>query len=443
MAINLPFGVTKSNYRHMKNNLNRRNFIKSTAAISALTILKPGTVFASKANSSVRVGIIGLGGRGISVIGSMSENTGINIAAAADLFEDKLINGVRDLNAFNKLRGFPDLSKSNQFVGSKAYLRLLESKDIDAVLISSPAYTHATFLEAAVDANKHIYCEKPASVDVAGCKRVEKAGEKANGKLSIVIGFQIRHASPYVEMVQRIHNGQIGEVANAQLYYLSSGVTFKPFPNAVDDEIRIRNQYKFRALSGGILLDQAIHMLDVCNWVLQSSPVVARGSGGRKGGIDYGDTWSNYEVSYQYPQDINVSLHSSQVGTYFGDVCARFIGTSGIAEAHYSGGVFIEGANPWDSGILRTSQAKLTPELIAKGVTGNALFDANKNKVQSFIGSIESGKYLNETVSGSNSTLTAIMGRNSAIRNEEISMEEIRFSDEYLDPKLNLSQFDK
>ena len=186
MAINLPFGVTKSNYRHMKNNLNRRNFIKSTAAISALTILKPGTVFASKANSAVRVGIIGLGGRGISVIGSMSENAGINIAAAADLFEDKLINGVRDLNAFNKLRGFPDLSKSNQFVGSKAYLRLLESKDIDAVLISSPAYTHATFLEAAVDANKHIYCEKPASVDVAGCKRVEKAGEKANGKLSII-----------------------------------------------------------------------------------------------------------------------------------------------------------------------------------------------------------------------------------------------------------------
>jgi hypothetical protein len=131
------------------------------------------------------------------------------------------------------------------------------------------------------------------------------------------------------------------------------------------------------------------------------------------------------------------------VGTCFGDVCARFIGTTGIAEAHYSGGVFIEGSNPWDSGILRSSQTKLTPELIAKGTTGDALFDANKNKVQSFIRSIESGNFLNETVSGSNSTLAAIMGRNSAIRNEEISMEEIRFTDEYLDPKLNLSQFDK
>lgn len=427
----------------MKNELNRRNFIKGAAAISAITILKPMTVFGTKANSAIRVGIIGIGGRGTSVINSMSENAGINITAAADLFEDKLISGVKELNSFNKSKGFPEISKSNQFVGSKAYLRLLESKDTDAVLISSPAYTHATFLEAAVDAGKHIYCEKPASVDVAGCKRVEKAGEKANGKLSIAIGFQIRHASPYQEMVKRIQSGEIGEVVNAQLYYLSSGVAFKPFENAVDDEVRIRNQYKFRALSGGILLDQAIHMLDVCNWALQSSPVTAKGGGNRKGAIDYGDTWSNFEVQYQYPQNINVSLHSSQVGTCFGDVCARFMGTEGIAEAHYSGGVFIEGTNPWDSGILRSSQTKLTPELIAKGTTGDALFDANKNKVLSFIRSIENGNYLNETVSGSNSTLAAIMGRSSAIRNEEISMEEIRFSDEYLDPKLNLSQFDK
>ena len=427
----------------MKNELNRRNFIKGAAAISAITILKPMTVFGTQANSAIRVGIIGIGGRGTSVINSMSENAGINITDAADLFEDKIISGVKELNAINKLKGFPEINKSNQFVGSKAYLRLLESKDIDAVLISSPAYTHATFLEAAVDASKHIYCEKPASVDVAGCKRVEKAGEKANGRLSIAIGFQIRHASPYQEMVKRIQSGEIGEVVNAQLYYLSSGVAFKPFENAVDDEVRIRNQYKFRALSGGILLDQAIHMLDVCNWALQSSPITAKGGGNRKGGIDYGDTWSNFEVQYKYPQNINVSLHSSQVGTCFGDVCARFMGTKGIAEAHYSGGVFIEGTNPWDSGILRSSQTKLTPELIAKGTTGDALFDANKNKVLSFIRSIENGNYLNETVSGSNSTLAAIMGRNSAIRNEEISMEEIRFSDEYLDPKLNLSQFDK
>ena len=427
----------------MTNKLNRRNFIKSTAAVSAITILNPMTVFGTKANSAVRMGIIGTGERGLSVVGSMSVHTNIHIAAAADLFEDKLMAGVKELNSLNKTKGFPELSPSNQFVGSKAYLRLLERKDIDAVLISSPAYTHPEFLEAAVDAGKHIYCEKPASVDVAGCKRVERAGARANGKLSMVIGFQIRHATAYAEMVKQIHGGAIGEVINAQLYYLSSASTFKPFENAGEDEIKIRNQYKFTALSGGILLDQGIHMIDVCNWALQSSPLTARGFGGRKGAISYGDIWTNFEVAYQYPQDINVSLHCSQVGTNFGDVCARFVGTKGIAEAHYSGGVFIEGITPWDSGILRNAQTKLSPDLIAKGATGQALHDSDKNKGQSFIRSIESGNYLNETASGAASTLSAIMGRNSAVANREFSMEEVRSSDEHLDAKLDLGQFER
>lgn len=427
----------------MTNKLNRRNFIKGTAAVSAITILNPMTVFGTRANSAIRMGIIGTGGRGLSVIGAMSANNNIHIAAAADLFEDKLTAGIKEINSLNQAKGFPAINKSNLFIGSKAYLRLLESKDIDAVLISSPAYTHPEFLEAAVNANKHIYCEKPASVDVAGCKRIERAGARVNGKLSIVIGFQIRHASAYAGMVKQIHEGAIGDVINAQLYYLSSGSPFKPFENVSDDEVMIRNQYKFTALSGGILLDQGIHMIDVCNWALQSSPLSARGFGGRKGAISYGDTWTNFEVAYQYPGDINVSLHCSQVGTTFGDVCARFIGTKGIAEAHYSGGVFIEGANSWDSGILRNSQTVLSPDLIAKGATGQALFDSDKNKGQSFIESIESGNYLNQTVQASTSTLSAIMGRNAAISNQEMTMEEIRFSDEKLDARLNLWQFEK
>lgn len=422
---------------------NRRNFIKGTAAISAATILSPMTVFGTRANSAVRIGIIGTGGRGLSVISTMSANTGIHITAAADLFEDKLKAGVKELNALNKAKGLAEVGTASQYVGSTAYLRLLQSKDIDAVLISSPAYTHPEFLEAAVEAGKHIYCEKPVSVDVAGCKRVERAGERAKGKLSIVIGFQIRHASAYAEMVRQIQSGRIGEVMNAQLYYLSSGSAFKPFENVSDDELRIRNQYKFNALSGGILLDQGIHMIDVCNWTLQASPLSARGYGNRKGAVSFGDTWSNFQVAYQYPNDINVSLHCSQVGTNFGDVCARFVGTKGIAEAHYSGGVFIEGPNPWDSGILRHAQTDLSPDLIAKGATGQALHDSDQNKGKSFIQSIESGNLLNETASGAASTLSAIMGRNSAITGQEMTMEEVRFSDEKLDARLNLAQFER
>ena len=422
--------------------MKRISFIKNTAAISAAIILKPGIVFGSRANSAIRVGIVGCGGRGTAVISSMSKYTNVNIIAMADLFEDKLKTIAPKLNELNKAKGFPAIAAANIFQGSKAYLKLIALKDVDAVLISSPAYTHPTFMEAAVAGGKHVYCEKPVATDVAGCKRIQKVGEGLSGKLSVVIGFQIRHATPYVEMVKRIQKADIGDLVNAQLYYFSSGHKINEFKNVSDDEFRIRNQYHFLALSGGILLDQGIHMLDVCNWTLKGNPVKAIGTGGNKGGPDKGDAWNNYQVLYQYPDNVNVSFHSTQVGPSFGDVCCRFVGTKGIAEAHYSGGVFINGDNKWDSGVAR-SASELTPQQQAAGVFLSSLHDADANKEKAFINSIETGNYLNETISGATSTLTAILGRESAAAGKEMSWDDMLHSSQQLDPKLNLAQFDK
>jgi predicted dehydrogenase len=422
--------------------IERRSFLKNSALISAVTILKPGSVFAYKANSAIRLGIIGCGERGTAVISSMSKNTNVNIAAIADIFADRLQNKKGIYDQLNAAKGFPEINNSNMYQGSKAYLRLLENKDLDAVLISSPAYTHAEFLEAAVAAGKHVYCEKPVATDVAGCKRVEQVGERLNGKLSVVIGFQIRYATPYVEMVKRIQRGDIGDVVNAQLHYFSSGTPIKTLSNASNDELRIRNHYHFRAMSGGIVLDQAIHMLDVCNWALQGHPLQAIGRGGKKGGPHVGDTWNNFEVLYQYPHDVNVSLHSTQFGPQFGDVCARFLGTKGMAEAHYSGGVFINGENKWDSGILKEGDEP-TRQQKAAGIFLSSLYDADANKEIAFIKSIETGNYLNQTSQGAESTLTAILGREAALSGKEMTWEKLRASNERLDPKLNLSQFDR
>jgi myo-inositol 2-dehydrogenase / D-chiro-inositol 1-dehydrogenase len=422
--------------------MERRIFLKSAAAVSSMMILKPGVVFGSKANSAIQLGIIGCGDRGTAVISSMSKHTDINIMAMADLFLDQLQKGKVTLDALNAEKGFPAIEKANMYQGSKAYLQLLQNKNVEAVLISSPAYTHPEFMEAAVAAGKHVYCEKPVAPDVDGCKRMQRVGETIKGKVSAVIGFQIRHASPYVEMVKRIQSGAIGDVVNAQLYYLSSAIKLKPYKNIPHDQARIRNHFHFRALSGGILPDQGIHMLDVCNWALQSHPVSAIGSGSKNKGAEFGDAWNNYQVAYQYPQGINVSFHSTQIGNQFGDVCARFIGTKGIAEAHYSGGVFIKGENAWDSGVLR-DEAKVTPEQQAAGIFLSSLHDADANKEKAFIDSIRSGKYLNEIQSGSESTLTAILGRQAAETGKRISWEEMRSANEKIDHGLNLAQFDK
>ncbi len=423
-------------------NIQRRSFIKGAAAISAITLLKPSTAFGSKANSAVQVGIIGCGNRGTSVITAMSKHTNINIIAMADLFEDQLITAKEKLDKLNQEKGFSGIDRSNIYQGSKAYLDLLNNEAVDAVLISTPAYTHPAFVEAAVAASKHVYCEKPVALDVEGCKRVEAVGNRINGKLSLVIGFQIRHATAYREMVDRVQRRDIGDIINAQLYYFSSRVPLKPIDNMSNDEARIRNQFHFRALSGGILLDQGIHMLDVCNWTLQKNPVSAIGSGGRNGVDAFGDAWNNYQVLYKYPDNINVSFHSTQLGPTFGDVCARFIGTKGIATAHYSGGVFIDGENKWDSGILREDSSEQSRQQQSAGVFTSSLHDSNENKVKSFISSIESGNYLNEAMSGSQSTLTAILGRQAATGQRQVFWDEMRFSNESIDPNLNLSHFD-
>ena len=421
--------------------MQRREFIKSTAAASAFTILKPGVVFGSKTNSAVNVGVIGCGNRGTAVISSMSANTNTNIIALADLFEDKLQAAEKNFSGFNTNKKLPPLQKQNIYRGSKAYMRLLDNKNVDAVLISSPAYSHVQFLEAAVAAGKHVYCEKPVATDADGCRRVIAAGEKLNGKQSLVIGFQIRYASAYVDMVNRIQKGDIGDMITVQLYYFSSGTPLIPINNASRDEIMIRNHYYFRAMSGDILLDQGIHMLDVCNWALKARPLEAIGKANANGRPDFGDASSNFQVLYSYPGNVNVSIHTTKVGPQFGGVCCRFIGTKGSAEAHYSGGVFITGDNKWDSGIAR-ADSELTPQQRAAGVFSSSLHDADANKELAFIKSIESGNYLNEARSGAESTLTAILGRESATSQRPIRWEEVYFSGERLDPGLNLAQFD-
>src|SRR3989337_3086769 len=301
--------------------IERRTFLKQAAAISTFAILSPRIVFGSQTNSAIRIGIIGCGNRGTAVISSMLENTNTVIIAMADLFDDQLQRAEVNFNKLNAAKGFPAVKKSNIFRGSKAYLRLIENKDVDAVLISSPAYTHPEFLEAAVAAGKHIYCEKPVAIDALGCQRIERAGEKLNGKQSVVVGFQIRYATPYVELVKRIQSGSIGDVINAQLYYVSSATKIIPFKDTTSDEYRIRNHYLFRELCGDIILDQAIHMIDVCNWALKGNPVQAMGSGGNLGGHTVGDTWNNYQAIYQYPGNVAVSTHATKTGRQVGNEC--------------------------------------------------------------------------------------------------------------------------
>ena len=426
----------------MKHPFDRRTFLKTSAA-AGLTLMKPRSVFGSSANSTVNLGIIGCGSRGSHVGASFMENTNTRVVAIADLFEDRLMEGKQRFNDLLNQKGDSPLRDSHLFQGSEAYKRLLDLNDVDAVLIATPHFVHPEQLDTAVDAGKHVYLEKPVAVDVHGCRKVMLAGRKAEGRLSLAVGFQIRCASPFVAMVGRIHDGDLGEIVMGQTHYLA-GRPNRPAPPGVTspDELRMRLWALDRVLSGDNILLQGVHVIDICNWILGSHPAKATGTGGRKGRIDPGNNRSYFMVNYDYPGSIPVSFQSQQFDPGYGDVCERFFGTKGISESHYSGGVFIKGENEWDSGVARGTQEEISAKDWAAGAFRSALDDADPNKQKAFVESITSGNYLNEARSGAESTLSAILGTIAAYREDEVTWTEMLASDEKWDSMIDLSQFD-
>src|SRR5688500_10546374 len=154
--------------------MERRTFIKNSVLLSAGSLIVPHIVKGKLSASNVQMGIIGCGGRGTAVISSMSKNANVNIIAMADIFEDRLKAQHSVYNALNAAKGLPAIKTSNMYQGSGSFRKLLENKEVDAVLISSPCYTHPEFLEAAIQAGKHVYCEKQVALDVAGVKRADR-----------------------------------------------------------------------------------------------------------------------------------------------------------------------------------------------------------------------------------------------------------------------------
>lgn len=413
--------------------LNRRGFLGLAAGASAM-LVKPDLVRGTAANSALRLGLIGCGNRGRAVAGSMVTYNEARVVALADIFQDRLDSTKKYFDGIAGSKGYPEIAQ--MFRGPQAYEALLESKEIDAVVVASPDCFHPVHAEAAVDAGKHVYSEKPAGIDVAGAKRYQRLSELAQGRVSLAVGFQIRRAPPFVELVRRIHAGALGTLACAQGYYYAGALKLPAWPNATPVEQKLRNWYYYREMSGGILIDQGIHVIDIINWTLQAHPLRACGAGGRKIRSDEGNCWDHYNLTYVYPGDVHVTFSSTQFNKGWRDVCERFFGSKGVSEAHYSGALNIYGDEPWDAnpGTPPAGQSS------AAGSLADNLKDADPEKGKQFIESILTGKYLNEAAQGAETTLSAILGRMAAESGREITWEEMLRSDEELNPGIDLNQ---
>jgi myo-inositol 2-dehydrogenase / D-chiro-inositol 1-dehydrogenase len=383
----------------------RREFLKTSATAAAgLVLVKPGSVHGTPANSAIAIGIIGSGGRGNYIGREMLNAGGVRIVALHDLFEDRLAESRERFDKLGEEKGLPRIADGMLFRGPQAYHKLLAS-GVDAVVLTSPPYFYPEHFEAVVAAGKHCWLEKPVATDVHGARRIEAAGLKGAGKVSMAVGFQSRYAEPYQEMVRRIHAGAIGDLVCAQTYYYTGDITRKAKPGNPPLEARLRNWVFDKVLSGDILVEQNIHVLDI---------VKAR--------MDV-DCWDHYSVTYTYPGGVHVAFTSTQFKNSYDGRAQRFMGTRGFAEATFGkGGVRIVGEEPWDAGVEE------------------GFGPAVPRKVAAFLQGILTGALQNETAGGVESTLTAILGRTAAYDGQERTWDKMATSNARWKETIDLSR---
>lgn len=266
----------------------RRAALKSYAGAAGLLILKAETVFGTQANSTIELGLIGCGSRGM-WIAQIAERAGARVVAVADAFPEKLDNGRQKFK----------VDASRGYLGLYAYKELVASQ-LDAVAIETPPYFHPGMAAAAVGAGKHVFIAKPVAVDVPGCLGVQATGEKAKGKLSFLVDFQIPSRPTFQEAVARVHRGDIGTPIMADVFYHADHLAhLKGVPGSSLDANRLRDWFWDRALSGDVIVERDIHVLDLANWYFKSHPLKAYGTGGRKAHVhDIGDCWNHLLAIY-------------------------------------------------------------------------------------------------------------------------------------------------
>ncbi len=397
--------------------MKRREFVKEAgAATFAFTVLRPEFVRGSQANSRIKLGLIGCGGRGLWLMKLFAQHGGYEIFAGADYFQDRV----------EALAAEYPVPKNRLFTGLSGYKKLLDC-GVDAVVIESPPYYHPEQAAAAVDKGIHVYLAKPVAVDAPGCRLVAESGLKATGKkLVYLVDFQTRTDPFFVEALKRVREGGIGEFVFGEATYHADS-PFEDWYDPLrakpgDPETRLLTWGLDRALSGDMIIEQDIHAIDVASWIMDKPPLFAVGTGGIKARPKIGSCWDHFAVYYEYPGGVAVQFSGRQFkghGTAEG-IRNRMFGSKGILETEYGGNVLIRGENFYRGGK--------TTEIYRQGAEAN---------IATFHKNILGGEYGNGTVAPSiQSHLTAIMGRKAAYEKRRVVWDEIVKDEERLDPKL-------
>jgi predicted dehydrogenase len=391
--------------------LPRRRFLAATGltVLAATSTTSPAAD--SSANSKIELGLIGCGQRGAWIAPLFAEHPNCKIVALHDYFKERV-------DALGEKLG---VEPSRRYTGLDGYKELLDSK-IDAVVIESPPYFHPAQAIAAINMEKHVYLAKPAAVDVPGALAIAQAAQSQAHRTTCLVDFQTRADEFYQGAAQKLHEGLIGPPFMAQMFYMAGRLNPQANPRDTSPMARLRNWVFDKALSGDIIVEQNIHVIDVCNWFLRGHPIKATGAGGRKVRTDVGDCWDHFAVNYTYPNDVIASFCSKQAGYNFDDLCVRIFGSEGTLESHYGGLVNVRGKK----GGYRGGE---TTQIYKTGAQAN---------IKRFLDSIANKKPINNAREAADSTLAAILGRMAAYEHTTLTWEQMLSANEKIDAKLEL-----
>lgn len=391
----------------------RRSFTKSLSAISAAAMLGSRGLFAA-GSDTIRVGLVGCGGRGTGagIIDCAQSSKGVQLVAIGDLFQDHLDAAPKRIKKNLAKRKLPvdDIYKvtpDHMFVGLNAYKKVIQS-DVDMVILTTPPVFRPPYFQAAVEAGKHVFIEKPIAVDPVGVRSVLETAELAKKKgLTVVAGTQMRRFEPIQQAIARLHDGAIGRITGGQVVRTAGGMRTwradeaKKRAGWSDMEYEIRRWLFWTWLSGDFIVEMHVHNLDIMNWIMGSHPVSVLALGGRQARTEpeFGNVFDHFSAEYVYPDDVRVEYMGSQIdhNTYRND--QRVQGSKGSAYIDF-GNCKITGDNPWEW-------------------TGKAANPAVREYAE-MIDSIRNGAAINDGRQVAESTLTAIMGRMSAYTGREL-----------------------
>ena len=408
-------------------NETRRSFFRKSAALSA------GASMLAQAQSRerLRAGLVGCGGRGTqAVIDLLTGSEQVELVAMADVFEDKLTQSLGRLRdpkyaarhagiALDRPTTAEELVASihkrirvtpeHHFVGFDAFKKLIAA-DLDIVMLCTPPGYRPMHFEAAVEAKKHVFTEKPIATDPVGTRRFMAAAKKSEElKLTVMSGAQRRAHREYFETVRKVQDGEIGDVVALYARYLSGPVMHAKArdPKWGDMEWQHRNWYSFVWICGDQIVEQHFHNLDFMNWLMGTHPVKVVASGGiawRPRQELYGNIYDHMNSEFVYPNGVILNSHCRQYPSgIYRNVSDLVVGVKGRTDGRDMGG---RGINPYVQEHIE----------LVKSIRGE-------------------GPYVNQGMAVAESTMTAIMARESAYSGQEITWDQVMASQLDLMPK--------